>query len=673
MKPLYNFLIFNLIALSMQAQEMLTPEKMWQLGRINLEDVSPNGKMALFTVKYFEVSKNKGASDIYLLDVASETVKQLTFTPEVSESNVQFRPESKKIGFLREKALYEMNYEGNQLTKITPDNLKWEGFKYSPIGTHILAVQSVKYGKSTAETYKKYEKAEVRIYDDLMYRHWTEWEDNYRNNLFLYTYLDGKISEKEGKNILNEAYDCPMKPMHGIEDFAWTPKGKGILYACKKERGTVAAFSTNSNVYLYDLSTNNTYNASEDNPGYDTEPSPQYGTAGYVIWHSMAKPGNEADRNRIFRFSLSQWGNKEEITAGFDEDAGSAKSDKNGNIFFIAGDKGTKQIFKWDIQTQKIVQLTNGQFDYTSYLIADNCLIATRNSMSAPPAIYKVNLDNGQASQVYDCNKNLLATLKMGEVKRRWVKTTDNKEMNVWVIYPPDFDPGKKYPALLYCQGGPQSALSQTWSYRWNMQLMAAQGYVVVAPCRRGMPSFGREWNEQISGDWGGQCMQDYLSAIDDVMQERYIDKERIGAVGASFGGYSVFWLAGNHQKRFKCFIAHCGMFNTESWYGTTEELFFAKHELGEAYWETPTGKSWNEFSPHRFVQNWDTPIMIMHGEQDFRVPVSEGLQAFQAARIKGIPARLVLFPNEGHWILSPQNSMVWNAEFFGWLNKHLK
>lgn len=658
--------------LSIFSQDKITADKLWGLGRINLEDVSADGKYVVYSVTRYDMLVNKGFTDLFLLDLVTATSTQLTNTPDVSESNALFRPETKKVGFLRGGALYEVNYEGTGETKITPDGMTWGGFKYSPIGTHIIAVQELKFGKDVKERYADLPKADVRVYDDLMYRHWKTWEDNIYNNLVLYNYAEGQIIDKSGKNIMNEAFDCPSQPNGGIEEIAWTPKGKAIAYTCKKLSGKEYATSTNSEVYLYDIATQNTYNLSQGNPGYDREPFAQLGGS-WMCWHSLEKAGNEADRSRLMRFSLSEWGKKEELTIGFDNDAEHAKSTKEGHLYFIGGDNGTKQIFKWDNTSRQITQLTKGVFDYVNFMIGDNCLIAARQSMSSPTELYKINLSNGEAEQLTFVNRELLTTIKMGEVKRKMVKTTDNKEMNVWMIYPPDFDPSKKYPTLLYCQGGPQSALSQFWSYRWNFQLMAANGYIVIAPCRRGMPTFGRAWNDQISGDWGGQCMKDYLSAVDTLKKEPGVDANKLGAVGASFGGYSVYWLAGNHQKRFKCFISHCGMFNTESWYGTTEELFFANNDLGGPYWENPSSKSYNEFSPHNYVKNWDTPIMVIHGELDFRVPVSEGLQAYQAARLKGIPARLLTFPNEGHWITSPQNSMVWQREFFAWLDKYLK
>lgn len=668
-----SLLILGLIAYhSSYAQQLLTPEKLWDISRVSIEDVSSNGKQVVYSIRTFSIEANRGYSDLYVMETESGETRRLTNTPSTSEGNARFHPLEKKIGFLRSGAMYEIKIDGSEEKKITPDSIRWSGFKYAPSAAHIAAIQSVKYADYSAAKYKDLPQANARIYDDLMYRHWDSWEDGERNNVFIYGYLDGKLTDT-GKNIINESYDAPLNPFGGIEQIAWTPKGKGLAYTCKKLSGKDYAVSTNSDVYIYDLAAQKAFNVSSDNKGYDMEPvfSPSGGKVG---WSSMERDGYEADKNRFIVFSLVQWGQKEDISVGFDNDIEHPQWSENDKfIYFIGGDNGTKQLFKMEVATRKVTQITKGIFDYTSFVIAEDCLIASRQSMSSPPELFKVNLENGEAKQLTFANKEVLSGLKMGEVQKRMVKTTDGKEMLVWVILPPDFDKNKKYPALLYCQGGPQSALSQFWSTRWNFQLMAANGYVVVAPCRRGMPTFGRAWNEQISGDWGGQCMQDYLSAIDEVKKEPYINAEKLGAIGASFGGYSVYWLAGNHQKRFKAFISHCGIFNLESWYASTEEVFFGNHDLGGAYWEGTRPPSYAKFSPHLNVDKWDTPILVIHGEQDFRIPLTEGLQAFDAARLKGIPARLLTFPEEGHWITTPQNSILWQREFFRWLDTYLK
>jgi len=406
--------------------------------------------------------------------------------------------------------------------------------------------------------------------------------------------------------------------------------------------------------------------------GYDMDPvfSPDGKS---IVWNSMERDGYEADRNRIFMMNL-QSGTKEELTKGLDRNCNSPQWSSNGKtLYFSSPEKGTYQLFSMDVATKQVRQITKGQHNYYGFVPNGDHIIASKASMSTPHELFKVDLRSGTDKQLTKINTDLLRKIKMGEVKERWVKTTDGKDMLVWMIYPPNFDPNKKYPALLYCQGGPQSTVSQFWSYRWNFQMMAANDYIIVAPNRRGLPSFGTEWNEQISGDWGGQAQQDLLSAIDDAKQESYIDENRLGAVGASYGGYSVYWLAGNHNKRFKTFISHCGLFNLESWYGTTEEMFFANWDLKGSYWDKNKSKTWSTDSPHRYVGNWDTPMLVIHGGKDFRVPESEGMQAFQAAQLQGIPSRFLYFPNEGHWVQKPQNGILWQRVFFEWLDKSLK
>jgi dipeptidyl aminopeptidase/acylaminoacyl peptidase len=641
------------------------------MGRVSLECGSSDGKWIIYGVKYIDIAKNAGDVNYFLLETATEKITPLLTNPEVSEENLRFRPDGKKIGYLKDNMMYEVNVDGTEENRVSSDKEKWNGFDYSPVGTHVLALKEVPYTQTLQQKYPDLPQAKARVYDDLMYRHWKNWEDGSYSNIFLYTYENGKITS-DGKNIINGPYDSPLHPLSGMEEIAWTPKGKAIAYTCKKLSGKEYALSTNSDIYLYDLATDKTMNLSEENKGYDKQPfmNPNSGT---VAWLSMQTPGFEADRNRILTFSLAKWGEKKELTLGFDNDAEDPVWASDKNIYFIGGDAGTKQIFKWDYTTEKITQLTKGVCDYSTLIYTPNGLITTRMSMSAPTELFKIDLKTGDAKQITFVNQAVLQNMKMGEVKKRIVKTTDNKDMAVWMIYPPDFNPSQQYPTLLYCQGGPQSVLSQFWSYRWNFQLMAANGYIVVAPCRRGMPTFGREWNDQISGDWGGQCMQDYLSAIDDAAKEPYVNKDKMGAVGASFGGYSVYWLAGNHNKRFKAFISHCGMFNVESWYGTTEELFFANYDIKGAYWDQNRPKTYDVFSPHKYVQNWDTPILVIHSEQDYRVPFSEGLQAYQAARLRGVPARLLTFSEEGHWVTGIQNSLVWQREFFAWLEMWLK
>jgi dipeptidyl aminopeptidase/acylaminoacyl peptidase len=463
-----------------------------------------------------------------------------------------------------------------------------------------------------------------------------------------------------------------MNPHGGNEHIAWSHDSKTLAYTSKKKNGKDFATSTNSEIYLYDLATGTTTNLTEGMAGYDVEPlfSP---AGGMIAWLSMERDGFEADRNRIFVQELAT-GKKTELTKGFDQNASHLSWSKDGaTLYFISGIRGTEQAYSVDVKTAKITRLTEGTHNYNSIAQAGEFLVGQQCSMSFPTELWTVDPKTGKQTPLTRINESILKGVEWGGVRERIVKTTDGKDLLAWVIYPPNFDPNKKYPTLLYCQGGPQSQVSQFFSYRWNFQLMAANGYIVVAPNRRGLPGFGQAWNDAISGDWGGQAMKDYLSAIDDVAKEPYVDKDKLGCVGASYGGYSAYMLAGMHQKRFKAFIAHCGLFNLESWYPATEELFFANWDMKGPYWTNPQPKSYAQFSPHNFVQNWDTPILVIHGEKDFRVPVGEGMQAFGAAQIKGIPSRFLYFPDEGHWVTGAQNGVLWHRVFYEWLDRWLK
>jgi dipeptidyl aminopeptidase/acylaminoacyl peptidase len=650
----------------------LTPEKLWQLGRVSLYDISPDGKTAVYGVTYYDIAANMGSRDLYAINTDGSdagTPRQLT-NFEGSESEAAYRPDGQKIGFLRSGKLWEVNPDGSDPQQVSEESMG--GFRYSPDGSKILFIRDVKYDKTTLDQHPDLPKANAKIIDGLMYRHWDDWEDGSYSNVFVAGYADGKLTG-EPVNIMGEPFDSPLKPFGGMEQITWNPSGQMIAYTCKKLRGTEAAVSTNSDVYVYDVLTKRTMNISQGMPGYDMNPA--FSPDGrYLAWNSMKTPGYEADRDRIFIYDFrtkKQW----EATAGLDQNAHGPQWSADGNrIYFQGGEQGTEQLFYLDLAAgNKVVQVSAGQFNYGPFILGKNNIVSARCSMAEPHELFALPFDTGRDMQLTYINRNDLRNVKMGKVEKRMVKTTDGKDMLTWVIYPPDFDSRKQYPTLLYCQGGPQSTVSQFWSYRWNFQMMAANDYIVVAPNRRGLPSFGTEWNEQISGDYGGQAMQDLLSAIDDVAKEPYVDKNNLGAVGASFGGYAVYWLAGNHNKRFKSFISHDGIFNFESMYGTTEELFFVNHDLKGSYWQTPLPETWKIDSPHKYVQNWDTPILVIHGGKDFRVPETEGMQAFQAAQLRGIPSKYLYFPEENHWILSAQNGILWQREFFSWLDRWLK
>lgn len=655
----------------LQAQKAaFTPEALWSLGRVSLQDVSPDGRQVLYTVTYYDMPSNKGNTDIYMVSEGSGSpqVSQLTDMPG-SEGNARFRPDGRRIGYLAGGLLWEMNPDGTEKVQVGKEPVG--GFCYSPKGDHIAFIRDVKYRKTVQDIYPDLPHAKGRIIDDLMYRHWNYWDDFQDPNVFIQSYKDGQLLG-DALNIVNAAVQAPVEPFDGIEEVVWHPDGRRLVYSAKRETGKAFALGTNTDLFLYDLDKKTTTNLTEGMPGYDKHAV--FSADGRrLAWLSMATPGYEADKNRLFIYDF-QSGSKEDISRDYDESIEAAQWAPDGQrLYFTAGVDATRQLFSIETATRRIRQITRGPWDVGSFAISGQAVTAVRTDMNTPAELYRIDLPTGGMRQLTFTNRERLAAYDDISVRKRMVKTTDGKDMHVWVAYPPNFDASKKYPALLLCQGGPQSLVSQSFSYRWNVRLMAAQGYIVVAPCRRGMPGFGTEWNKQISGDWGGQAMQDLLSAIDDVKQESYVDAERLGAVGASYGGFSVYWLAGNHNKRFKAFISHCGTYNLESWFATTEELFFARHDMGGAPWDEPKPASYTQFSPHLFVKNWDTPILVIHNEKDFRVPIGEGLQAFQAAQLLGVPSRFLYLPEEGHWVVSPQTSLLWQRVFSEWLDKWLK
>lgn len=668
MKSFFIFSIFSLSMFQLDAQSLLTAEKLWQLGRVSLEDVSPDGKSTVYSVTNYSVATNKGNTDLYIVDNQTKISKKIT-AYDGHENNARFRPDGLKIGFLKDGIMHEMNLDGSDLSQVSP--LEMNGFIYSPKGNHVIFLQDVKYRKTVREMNPDLPLVNAKIMESLNYRHWKSWDDQHDSNVFFANYEDGKITTAP-INIVNEPFEAPVDPDDGIEQIAVSPDGNLIAYSCKKLTGTAYAISTNTDIYVYNIKEKTTKNVSIQNKGYDKSPvfSPD---GNFLAWNSMERDGYEADKNRIFLYDLKTE-KTTDLTTAFDNFADDPKwSLDSKKLYFIGPHEGTRQIYTLNISSKKIDLLTKGVFDYQAVIPSNNQLVTARVSMSNPVEIFAVNSSNGEANQLSFVNKKLWDSIAKGAVTKKMVKTTDNKMMQVWVVTPPNFDATKKYPSILMCQGGPQSMTSQSFSYRWNMQLMAANGYVVIIPCRRGMPGFGTAWNEQISGDWGGQAMNDLLSAVDDMKKEAYIDGNRIGAAGASFGGYSVYWLAGNHQKRFKAFISHCGLFNMESWYGTTEELWFANWDQKGSYWQKNKPLSYTKHSPHLYVQNWDTPILVIHCEKDYRVPVSEGIQAFQAAQLRGVPSKFLYFEDEGHWVTKPQNSLLWQKEYFAWLDKYLK
>ena len=655
---------------------ILSPEIMWKFGRVGDPCLSPDGKLLAYTIKYFNLQENKGTTHLYVVPTSGGEPIKLT-NGVGSESNTQWSSDGKLIRFLSTESgssqLWEVNADGSGLRQISNIEGGIDGFSISPDGSKILYSKAVKLEKTTKDMHPDMDKANVRIIDNLMYRHFDYWEDDSYSHIF--------VADFNGNEILNpkdinegEKWDTPMATTADINEVRWSPDSKKIVYCSKKLFGKEYAVSTNSNIYIYDLLGGTTECLTTENPGYDR--FPVYSPNGkFIVWYSQATPSNEADQKKLMIYD-NDTKTKINLTDKFDQNVEQYVWDNDSKtIYFASGIKGTEQLYKINIETKEIFQITKGTHNYSLCQKSGGILIGEKMSMRMAPEYFRIDETSGTESQITFTNKNIYDNIKMAEVQERWVKTTDGKDMLVWVILPANFDKTKKYPTLLYCQGGPQSTVNQFWSYRWNFQIMAANGYVIVAPNRRGVPSFGQEWNLQISGDYSGQNIKDYLSAIDDVSKEPWVNKDKLGCVGASYGGYSVYFLAGHHQKRFKVFIAHCGMFNLESFYGATEETFFPNFDLGGPYWDKNNAIAQKSYanSPHKFVQNWDTPIMIITGERDYRIPYTESLQAFNAAQLRGIPSKLLVFPDETHFVSQPQNSVIWQREFFGWLDKYLK
>lgn len=649
-------------------------EALQALGRVSDPQLSPDKKKILYGISNESISENKSNRDLYIVNVDGSSNHRITHSKN-SENNAVWFDNGNKIAFLYAEdgkpQVWIMNSDGTERKKITNLERGVNGFVFSPNEKQVLLISNVKYSETAQDIYPDLPKATGIVVNDLMYKHWDEWVKEIPHP-FLADFDGNEIS-----NIIDimegEPYEAPMKPFGGVESFAWSPDSKELIYVSRKKVGKEYAESTNSDLYLYNIETKETTNITDGMMGYDT--NPLYSPDGnYVAWLSMERDGYESDKNRIFILDRKT-GEKYDLTMDWDYTVNSISwSPDCKSIYFIAHHQGVTPIFNIDVNTRDVKTVASGVYDYATIVpISDSQLITMRHSMLAPDEIYSVSYD--KITQLTFVNKDIFDQIQMPTVEKRMVPTTDGKEMLTWVIYPQNFDPQKKYPAILYCQGGPQQAVSQFWSYRWNFALMAANDYIVIAPNRRGLPGFGTEWNEQISGDYGGQNMKDYLSAVDDIKREEYIDENRIGATGASYGGFSVYWLAGNHDNRFACLFAHAGIFNTEAQYLETEEMWFANWDLGGPFWDKNNKvaqRTFNE-SPHKYVDKWTAPIMISHGEYDFRILASQGMQAFNAAKLRGIPCEMVIYPDENHWILKPQNAIMWQRLFFRWFDKWLK
>jgi len=655
--------------------DIMTPEVLWSFGRVSEPVVSPDNKTILYGITYYDVQQNKGNRELYTIGIDGKDLKRIT-TTKFSEYSALWNPSGKKIGFLSAESgsmqLWEMNPDGSGRKQISSTDSDITGFNYSPDGKKILYTKEIPAEKAEKSLYDGLPLTSGKVITDLMYRHWDSWVETY-SHIFIADFNGEKLAN-DIDILKGEPYECPLKPFGGMEQIAWSPDSKVVAYTCRKKKGREYALSTNSDIYLYNLASKQVTNLSEGMMGYDVAPS--FSPDGKKIsWQSMEHDGYESDKNRLFIYDF-EGKTKKDYSENFDQNVeNTAWTADSKSIVFTSDWHATDEIYNLNVADGRIQKITEGIHDYTGAIPVGDKIIATRMSMSMPVEIYSVDMKTGKDTQLTFTNKDVLDQLAFGKVESRMIKTTDNKDMLTWVIYPPHFDPSKKYPTLLYCEGGPQSTVSQFWSYRWNFQMMVANGYIVVAPNRRGLPGFGKAWNEQISGDYGGQNMKDYLSAIDAMSKESFINKDKLGCIGASYGGFSVYWLAGNHNKRFKAFIAHDGMFNLESQYLETEEMWFVNWDLGGSYWDKNNKIAQRSYanSPHRFVQNWDTPILVIHSELDYRIPATQGMQAFDAAVLRGVPAEFLYFPDENHWVLKPQNGILWQRTFKSWLDKWLK
>ena len=685
--------------------DLMTPEALWAMGRIGTAQASPDGKHIIYQVGYYSVKQNKGHQVIYIMDSDGKNNKMLT-TSAKSETDAVWIKDGQKIAFLCDGQIWEMNPDGSGRKQLTNDKTGIDGFKFSPDEKYVILIKQIPYHGIIKEKPEDLPLTTGRVITDMNYRHWDEYVES-----IPHPYLAEVTSNGigEGTDIMKgEPYECPVKPFGGAEQLAWSTDSKTIAYTSRKKTGINYAISTDTDIYLYNIESKQTVNICKpanykepeinmtksmknqavnseenlkNNPGYDV--NPKFSPNGqYVAWLSMARNGYESDRNRLCVYNLKT-GEKTYTTESFDSNVDDfCWSADSKTLYFLGIWHGCENIYQTNLKGN-VMQLTDGWNDYGSVQMLNNGkkLLAERHSMSQASELYIVTPGKkektAKVEQITFENKHLYDQMTFGKIQQRWTKTTDGKDMMYWIILPAHFDATKKYPPLLFCEGGPQSPVSQFWSYRWNMQIMAANGYVVIAPNRRGLPGFGSEWNEEISGDWTGQCMNDYLSAIDDACKNLpFVDKDRLGAVGASFGGFSVYYLAGHHNKRFKCFIAHDGAFNLESMYTDTEEAWFSNWEYDDAFWNkdmTENAKRTYANSPHKFVDKWDTPILCIHGEKDYRINANQGMGAFNAARMRGIPAELLLFPDENHWVLKPQNGVLWQRTFFNWLDRWLK
>jgi dipeptidyl aminopeptidase/acylaminoacyl peptidase len=673
---IWAVLFFTAVYIPFTKSQTFDAEAMWQLNRLGGDAVNPSGSKIIFQSTRLDieggVAAPKTVKTFRVVDTKTNSIMVLPNSSNVA-GNIQWVDDEQFYCFEQIDGvahIIKRSIDRSVFVDLTPRGVTdIMEFKVSPTQDYLIALQSVQAIPTVQELYPQLKNVNAFISEDLMYRHWDTWDTGKRQQLFLYEIENNQL-RKSGKNLQEgTSHAGVLAPFGGLEYIAFSPDGSELIYVSKKLSGKSAALSTNSDLYSYHVDLERTTNITPDYKGYDTHPdfSPD---GKKLAWLSMRQDGFESDKNDLI---IRTDGEDVNITKNIDLTVGDFVWSENGkSIFFIADIEATKQLFEIDLKSGKHQQITTGFNNYTSLHQRGKTIYAMRQSMLHPNELFAVDIKSGKAEEITDENGAFLSEFGRPQIEKRWVKTTDGKNMLTWVILPPDFDEKKQYPALLYCQGGPQSAVSQFFSFRWNFRIMASQGYVVIAPNRRGLPGFGQEWNDAISKDWGGQPMEDYLAAVDAIKKEKYVDEKRIGAVGASYGGYSVYYLAGIHDGRFKSFISHCGLFNLTSWYGSTEELFFANWDIGGAYWKPELKEAYEKNSPHTNVAKWNTPMLVIHGGKDFRVPYTQGLEAYQAAQLLGIKSKLLFFPDENHWVLNFHNSLLWHSTFYDWLKETL-
>jgi dipeptidyl aminopeptidase/acylaminoacyl peptidase len=641
---------------------LMTPEIMWKFSRLGTFTLSPDGSSVLYTHTQIDLQSEARRTNIFKVSASGGESVQLT---EDGGSSPQWISDGKMVAFVRKGSLWTMNSDGTDQKEVTGLS-DFEIFNIAQSGDKIYFTRRVKLDQTANEKHRL-PKAKVRIINDLMYRHWNYWGDFSYSHIFVASF-DGRTISGEKDIMEGQRFESPTAPYFDEGEISWSPDGKSIAYTSKRLIGKADAVSTNSDIYLYNLESGKEVNITEGNMGYDKYPvfSPD---GSMIAYQSMERDGYEADLDRMFVYDIND-GKRTWVTKGWDFDVENLTWENNSSILFTSSYLGTAQVFRSDLKSKGVIKITEGKHNLGPLNLKSGVLISGLVSMSMAPEVSSVDMKTGEIKQITSINKYIYDNIKMGKVEEKFIKTKDKMDLQMWVIYPPDFDPSKKYPLLLFCKGGPQGPLDQSWSYRWNYQMMAARGYIVACPNRRGNSGFGQAWKEQISGDYGGKNMQDYLDATDAMAKEPYVDANRMGAVGASYGGFSVFYLAGVHQGRFKAFVSHCGMFNFTSWYGSTEELWFPNKDFSGPYW---TNTKSYQYSPHLMVDKWTTPILIITGQNDFRIPYTQSFEAFQAAQLHGVPSRLLFFEDEYHFVTKPQNAVIWQREYFEWLDKYLK